>query len=132
MRAQGTSATPFPKQPADPPLKFGNSYSSAFYVRIRFRDQIGIIQSVGEVFATSGVPIYNLLQVRPKPSTLPVPHRIAASNPVSSSAPATLHASPRSAPRTAFTCAMASAFVSPRPLAGLQGTSERIPRVSYP
>ena len=67
--AQGISAVPFPKQPTTPPLKFGNSYSSSFYVRIRFRDQLGIIQSVGEVFAKSGVSIYNLLQVHQTQTT---------------------------------------------------------------
>jgi len=60
--AQGTSAAPFPKQPLTPALKFGNSYTSSFYVRIRFREQLGIIQSVGEIFSDAGVSIYNLLQ----------------------------------------------------------------------
>ena len=67
---QGTCASPFPKQPTTPALKFGNSYCSSFYVRIRFRDQLGIIQSVGKVFAESGVSIYNLLQVCHQSSSL--------------------------------------------------------------
>lgn len=59
--AQGTSCSPFPKQ-ADPELKFVKSFTSSFYVRIRFRDQIGIISSVGQIFSDAGVSIYNLLQ----------------------------------------------------------------------
>lgn len=61
--AQGTSCSPFPKQ-ADPELKFVKSFTSSFYVRIRFRDQIGIISSVGQIFSDAGVSIYNLLQAR--------------------------------------------------------------------
>ena len=58
---QGVSSQPFPKT-ADPALKFVNSYEAAFYVRIRFRDQKGIIQQVGEIMATNGVSIYSVLQ----------------------------------------------------------------------
>eukprot|EP00316_Scyphosphaera_apsteinii_P011838 CAMPEP_0119309340 /NCGR_PEP_ID=MMETSP1333-20130426/15041_1 /TAXON_ID=418940 /ORGANISM="Scyphosphaera apsteinii, Strain RCC1455" /LENGTH=438 /DNA_ID=CAMNT_0007313295 /DNA_START=153 /DNA_END=1469 /DNA_ORIENTATION=- len=58
---QGTSAMPFPKS-TPPGMKFVNSYTSAFYVRIRFRDGVGIIQSLGEIFAASGVSIFAILQ----------------------------------------------------------------------
>jgi homoserine dehydrogenase/predicted amino acid-binding ACT domain protein len=57
---QGSSATPFPK--SDPSLKFVNSYSSSFYIRIRFRDRVGIIKDLGEIFASCGVSIYSILQ----------------------------------------------------------------------
>ena len=43
-------------------LHFVNSYTSAFYVRIRFRDGTGIIQTVGDIFAKNGVSIYSILQ----------------------------------------------------------------------
>jgi len=59
--AQGDKSAPFPKVAADD-LKFVNSYTSAFYVRIRFRDGTGIIQSVGETFAAAGVSIFSILQ----------------------------------------------------------------------
>ena len=60
--ASGASGSPpFPK-PADPKLKFVNSYDSAFYVRIRFRDETGIIAKLGEIFAKNGVSIYSILQ----------------------------------------------------------------------
>ena len=58
---QNSAATPFPKLPSEP-LTFVNSYHSAFYVRVRFRDSLGIIKSVGEIFSECGVSVYNLLQ----------------------------------------------------------------------
>lgn len=59
--AQGTCAVPFPKQaPAN--LQFVNSYTSSFYVRIRFRDSTGIIESLGQIFASCGISIYAILQ----------------------------------------------------------------------
>ena len=45
---QGQTSQPFPKT-APAGLAFRNSYVSAFFVRIRFRDGKGIIQDVGEV-----------------------------------------------------------------------------------
>jgi len=59
--AQGDSSAPFPKV-ADESLKFVNSFTSAFYVRIRFRDGTGIIKTVGEIFEQYGVSIYSVLQ----------------------------------------------------------------------
>jgi hypothetical protein len=57
----GGTVPPFPKV-ADPSLKFVNSYKSAFYVRMRFRDGTGIIQQVGEIFAANGISIDSVLQ----------------------------------------------------------------------
>ena len=59
--AQGDASQPFPKA-AEAGLTYVNSYTSAFYVRIRFRDGIGLIKSVGEIFAKDGVSIYSILQ----------------------------------------------------------------------
>eukprot|EP00325_Prymnesiales_sp_UTEX-LB-985_P025750 CAMPEP_0174718824 /NCGR_PEP_ID=MMETSP1094-20130205/30091_1 /TAXON_ID=156173 /ORGANISM="Chrysochromulina brevifilum, Strain UTEX LB 985" /LENGTH=480 /DNA_ID=CAMNT_0015919023 /DNA_START=15 /DNA_END=1457 /DNA_ORIENTATION=+ len=58
---QGKTSQPFPKV-APPSLGFRNSYTSGFFVRIRFRDGVGIIKTVGEVFAECGVSIYSILQ----------------------------------------------------------------------
>jgi len=58
---QGITSQPFPKTAPDS-LKFVNSFTSGFYVRIRFRDGTGIIQSVGEVMANNGVSIFSILQ----------------------------------------------------------------------
>ena len=59
--AQGTCAVPFPKlAPAE--LQFVNGYTSSFYVRIRFRDTTGIIESLGQIFADNGISIYAILQ----------------------------------------------------------------------
>lgn len=59
--AQGDTSEPFPKEaPSD--LKFVNTFNSAFYVRIRFRDAKGIIASVGEIFAKNGASIFSILQ----------------------------------------------------------------------
>ena len=58
---QGVTSQPFPKTAPDS-LSFVNSFTSGFYVRIRFRDGTGIIQSVGEIMAGCGVSIYSILQ----------------------------------------------------------------------
>jgi len=59
--AQGCSAAlPFPKQAAD--LHFLSSYVSSFYIRIRFRDAVGIISDLGEVFKQGHVSIFSILQ----------------------------------------------------------------------
>jgi homoserine dehydrogenase len=58
---QGTGAKqPFPKVSSD--LKFVNTFNSAFYIRIRFRDGVGIISDLGDVFKDGGVSIYSILQ----------------------------------------------------------------------
>jgi hypothetical protein len=60
---QGTGARqPFPKQADASDLAFVNSYTSSFYIRIRFRDGVGIIQDLGTIFAEGGVSIYSILQ----------------------------------------------------------------------
>ena len=59
--AQGDSTAPFPKT-ADGALKFVNSFESSFYIRIRYREGLGIIQQVGEIMAANGVSIYSILQ----------------------------------------------------------------------
>jgi len=58
---QGQTSVPFPKA-ADSSLKFVNSFSSAFYIRIRFRDRVGITLDLGQIFADCGVSIYSMLQ----------------------------------------------------------------------
>mmetsp|Transcript_24943 Transcript_24943/g.53871 ORF Transcript_24943/g.53871 Transcript_24943/m.53871 type:complete len:476 (-) Transcript_24943:359-1786(-) len=58
---QGTCATPFPRAAPDD-LQFVNSFESAFYVRIRFRDGVGIIQSLGSIFGEFGISINSVLQ----------------------------------------------------------------------
>jgi len=58
---QGQTSQPFPKT-APAGLAFHNSYVSAFFVRIRFRDGQGIIQDVGKIMAENGVSIYSILQ----------------------------------------------------------------------
>jgi len=58
---QGTAANkPFPKQSSE--LGFVNSYTSAFYIRIRFRDSVGIISELGDIFKQDEVSIYSILQ----------------------------------------------------------------------
>jgi len=58
---EGSTSEPFPKT-APLSLKFRNSFTSAFYVRIRFRDGTGIIRSVGTAFANAGISIQSILQ----------------------------------------------------------------------
>jgi len=58
---QATSTLPFPKT-APAGLSFVNSYKSKFYVRIRFRDAVGIIESLGSLFAKADVSIFSILQ----------------------------------------------------------------------
>jgi len=57
---QGASGKPFPKATED--LKFVNSYSASFYVRIRFRDSVGITEDVGKIFSEYGISIFSMLQ----------------------------------------------------------------------
>jgi homoserine dehydrogenase len=59
--AQGKCGTPFPKLPSKP-LSFVNSFSSSFYVRIRYRDQVGITAELGQIFQQEGASIYSMLQ----------------------------------------------------------------------
>jgi len=57
---QGQTSVPFPKQSEG--LQFVNSFNSAFYIRIRFRDAIGITFDLGKIFSDCGVSIYSMLQ----------------------------------------------------------------------
>lgn len=57
---QGQTSVPFPKQSTD--LQFVNSFESAFYIRIRFRDRVGITFDLGQIFSDCGVSIYSMLQ----------------------------------------------------------------------
>ena len=59
--SQGATSQPFPKV-APASLHMVNSFTSSFYVRIRFRDGTGIIQDVGSILSACGVSIYSVLQ----------------------------------------------------------------------
>ena len=43
-------------------IEIDNDYVSAFYIRISFKDGLGIIRSVGELAETQGVSIHSVLQ----------------------------------------------------------------------
>ncbi|KAL1530476.1 hypothetical protein AB1Y20_001378 [Prymnesium parvum] len=57
---QGQTSVPFPKEASN--LQFVNSFESAFYIRIRFRDRVGITFDLGQIFSDCGVSIYSMLQ----------------------------------------------------------------------
>lgn len=58
--ARGQSPTdPFMN---DAKMDLENDYSARFYVRIKIRDQVGVIRSVGELAEKAGVSIYSILQ----------------------------------------------------------------------
>jgi homoserine dehydrogenase len=59
--AQGTCPPPFPKQ-APAGLAFKNDYAAAFYIRVRYRDQVGITRDVGNVCEKNGISIHSMLQ----------------------------------------------------------------------
>lgn len=59
--AQGTCPTPFPKKP-EAGLTFKNDYTGAFYIRVRYRDQVGITRDVGSVCEKNGISIHSMLQ----------------------------------------------------------------------
>lgn len=59
--AQGTCPAPFPKQPPAG-LGFKNDYTAAFYIRVRYRDQVGITRDVGAVCEENGISIHSMLQ----------------------------------------------------------------------
>ncbi|KAJ1622073.1 homoserine dehydrogenase-domain-containing protein [Pavlovales sp. CCMP2436] len=58
---QGTCAPPFPKE-AVAGLAFKNDYSAAFYIRMRYRDQVGITRDVGAVCEKNGISIHSMMQ----------------------------------------------------------------------
>jgi homoserine dehydrogenase len=53
--------TPLPFNPSSD-TKFVNNYESVFYLRLSYRDQVGITRQVGEVCEKHGVSIHSLLQ----------------------------------------------------------------------
>jgi len=59
--AKGDS-TPLPFNPRDDKALFVNNYESNFYIRIRYRDCLGITRQCGEVCETHNVSIHSILQ----------------------------------------------------------------------
>lgn len=57
--AQGKCPDVFPK---DAELKFSGDYTAGFYVRIKIRDQLGIIRRVGEIAEAHSISIFSVLQ----------------------------------------------------------------------
>ena len=53
--------TPLPFNPSVE-TKFHNNYSSTFFLRLNYRDQVGITRQVGEVCEKHGVSIHSILQ----------------------------------------------------------------------
>eukprot|EP00584_Thalassiosira_punctigera_P016466 CAMPEP_0172548594 /NCGR_PEP_ID=MMETSP1067-20121228/17843_1 /TAXON_ID=265564 ORGANISM="Thalassiosira punctigera, Strain Tpunct2005C2" /NCGR_SAMPLE_ID=MMETSP1067 /ASSEMBLY_ACC=CAM_ASM_000444 /LENGTH=453 /DNA_ID=CAMNT_0013335831 /DNA_START=49 /DNA_END=1410 /DNA_ORIENTATION=- len=75
--ADGTCpAVPFPLTSN---VEIDNDYVSAFYVRISFRDGLGIVRSVGELAESQGVSIHSILQQ-------PIADRMAADTVVTTEA----------------------------------------------
>ena len=53
--------TPLPFNPKSD-VKFVNNYESVFFLRLNYRDQVGITREVGEVCENHGVSIHSILQ----------------------------------------------------------------------
>lgn len=53
--------TPLPFNPKSD-VKFANNYESVFFLRLNYRDQVGITRQVGEVCERHGVSIHSILQ----------------------------------------------------------------------
>ena len=53
--------TPLPFNPSSD-TKFVNNYKSVFFLRLNYRDQVGITRQVGEVCEKHGVSIHSILQ----------------------------------------------------------------------
>lgn len=53
--------TPLAFNPASE-TKFSNNYSSTFFLRLNYRDQVGITRQVGEICEKHGVSIHSILQ----------------------------------------------------------------------
>jgi homoserine dehydrogenase len=51
-----------PFTPANEQRKFVNNYDSVFYIRIRYRDEIGITRACGEICERYNVSIHSILQ----------------------------------------------------------------------
>lgn len=58
---QGVCPAPFPKLKATP-LTFKNDFSSAFYIRVQYRDEVGITRDVGAVCEKYDISINSMLQ----------------------------------------------------------------------
>jgi homoserine dehydrogenase len=53
--------TPLPFNPKSE-TKFSNNYSSTFFLRLNYRDQVGITRQIGEICEKHGVSIHSILQ----------------------------------------------------------------------
>ena len=54
--------TPIPFNPANKDIKFTNDFEAMFFLRLKYRDQVGITRQCGEACEKYGVSIYSLLQ----------------------------------------------------------------------
>ena len=54
--------TPLPFNPISKDKKFVNNYDSVFYIRLRYRDGLGITRQCGEICEKHGVSIHSILQ----------------------------------------------------------------------
>ena len=54
--------TPLPFNPQAKDTLFVNNYDSVFYIRMRYRDQVGITRQCGEICEKHGVSIHSILQ----------------------------------------------------------------------
>jgi homoserine dehydrogenase len=54
--------TPLPFNPPATAVQFVNNYESNFYIRLRYRDTLGITRQCGEVCEKYGVSIHSILQ----------------------------------------------------------------------
>ena len=54
--------TPLPFNPASPSVNFEANYSSDFFIRLKYKDAIGITRQCGEVCEKFGVSIHSILQ----------------------------------------------------------------------
>jgi len=54
--------TPLPFNPKSSDAKFVNNYESVFFLRLSYRDQVGITRQVGEICEKHGVSIHSILQ----------------------------------------------------------------------
>jgi homoserine dehydrogenase len=54
--------TPLPFNPSDEGAKFVDNYESDFYIRLKYKDALGITRQCGEVCEKCGVSIHSILQ----------------------------------------------------------------------
>jgi homoserine dehydrogenase len=54
--------TPLPFNPPAPEKQFVQNYDSVFYIRLRYKDQIGITRQCGEICEKHNVSIHSILQ----------------------------------------------------------------------